>query len=152
MSHARCCSRNGGLSRVYSWRWFVRRQCSRRSCSFGVGPVSWFRRLRGFSGRRVWRFEMGRVWTVIRWGAMDTRPHAERTRSAVLPRWRCPGHRLVPWPRWCFPVGITPSIIVFLDLLLLGLLELGLPFFGCSWTIVLERFLTNGDEDRKVPW
>ena len=43
------------------------------------------------------------------------------------------------------------SIIVFLDFLLLGFLELGLPFFGCSCTVVLERSRTNGHEDGKVP-
>ena len=43
---------------------------------------------------------------------------------------------------------------LFLHLLLLelfGLVLLGLPFFGCSRTTVLERFLTNGHGDRKVP-
>ena len=49
---------------------------------------------------------------------------------------------------------MTLSIDVFLHLLLLilfGLVLLGVQFFGCSRTLVLERFLTNGHEDRKEP-
>ena len=49
------------------------------------------------------------------------------------------------------PVGITLSTIVFLHLLLLKLfclVLLGLPLFVCSRTVVLERFLTKGHEDR----
>ena len=63
--------------------------------------------------------------------------------NSIMPRRGCPGRH-----------GWYHDQDDFLHLLLLelfGLVLLGLPFFGCSRTIVLERFFTNGHEDRKVP-
>ena len=112
-----------------SWEWWL--------------PGTWWSPLGSFTR---W------IWAAPIWWCFPIRTLTRFVRTPVLARWRCPSHRSVPWPRWCLPIGRTPSIIVFLDRLLLGFLELGLPFFGCSRTIVLEPFFTNGHEGKKVPW
>ena len=76
--------------------------------------------------------------------------HSERSR--VSSELRCCQEEDAQIIGWCHDQDdVCPSsfFLHFLVLELFGLVLLGLNFFGCSRTIVLERFLTNGHEDGK---